>query len=196
MQAPTFQAFQASDSVRFVARKEARVLAAAARVLVLALNVQGPAGLKDEWRLNVGGRVGVNGLSNASVVRCGAPALCAFDASAPCATIWLQPVDMPCIDMSTVVVTVSSSESDFTDETSALIVLDLRAQRIPEGLYSFTLHLPVANSTAWQHQSIAGALEVVGIADAAQSEASVCQGAVCASASGARFNSTNGGGLP
>ena len=36
----------------------------------------------------------------------------------------------------------------------------------------------------------------VGVADAAQSEASVCQGAVCASASGARFNSTNGGGLP
>ena len=150
MQAPTFQAFQASDSVRFVARKEARVLAAAARVLVLALNVQGLAGLHYEWRLNVGGRAGVNGLSNAAVVRCGAPAICAFDASAPCATIWLQPSISSCADMSAITVLVNASESDFADESAATIALDLLAQGMPEGEYPFTLHFPVANFTAWQ----------------------------------------------
>jgi hypothetical protein len=91
---------------------------------------------------------------------------------------------------------VNASESDFADNTTALIVLDMRAQGMREGRYSFTLHLPVANSTAWMYHPVAGWLDVVGVADAAQSEASVCQGLTSASATAARFNSTNGGGLP
>jgi hypothetical protein len=95
--------------------------------------------------------------------------------------------------VSAIAVTVNASESDFTDETTAVVVLDLRAQRLPEGRYPFALHLPVANSTSWQYQTVPTSLEVVGIADATQSDASVCQGSTCASVVGMRFNSTNGG---
>ena len=43
MQEPTFNAFQASASIEFVARKETRLLTAAVRVFVLASNVVGLA---------------------------------------------------------------------------------------------------------------------------------------------------------
>ena len=54
MQEPSFQTFQASDSVRFVARKESRALTAKARLVVLASNVAGQYGLHLAWRVNVG----------------------------------------------------------------------------------------------------------------------------------------------
>jgi hypothetical protein len=47
-----------------------------------------------------------------------------------------------------------------------------------------------------QYQSIAGSIDVVGIADATQSDASVCQGATCASVASTVFHSTSSGGAP
>jgi hypothetical protein len=198
VQEPSFQAFQASADVRFVARKESRALAAKASVALLASNVAGQYGLHLAWRVNVGmfngNPLGVTGLGNTTTVMCGPPPPCAFNTS--CTTIWLQPTSTSCPDLSAIAITVNLTESDFSDETTASVALDLRAQGVPEGRYPFILHLPVANSTAWQHQPIPGALDVVGIADSALSEASVCQGAACAVMAGARFNSTNGGGVP
>ncbi len=186
MQEPTFKAFQASASVQFAARKEAPLLAATARIAVLASNVAGRYGLHNAWRLN--------GLSDSSAVKCGPPAPCIFGSA--CTTIWLQSIDVLCADVSPMALQVNASESDFADETTALIVLDMRAQGMREGRYSFTLHLPVANSTAWMYQPVAGWLDVMGVADAAKSEASVCQGQTCSSPTATRFNSTNSGGLP
>jgi hypothetical protein len=88
-QEPAFKAFQASSSVLFVARKEARLLASAARIALIAFNVAGAHGLHDTWRFNVGSLngnpVGVNGLGSTSTVQCGAPLPCAFNTS--CTTI-------------------------------------------------------------------------------------------------------------
>jgi hypothetical protein len=201
MQEPTFKAYQASDVVQFVVRKESRELTATARIIVLASNVASQYGLHYAWRTNVGDRSGVNGIGSTSAVRwvseCGAPVPC-DDFNTSCTTIWLQPSDMSCADTSAIAVSVDATKSDFTDETGASIVLDLSTHRLPEGLYNFTLHLPVANSTKWQYQPIPASLEIASIADATRSESSVCQVAVCAlSMTGVpRFNSTNGGGAP
>ncbi len=197
LQEPSFKAFQAADEVQFVAQKDSRALSAKARVVILAFNVAGQYGLHFGWRLNVGSvngnPFGVNGLSNASAVQCGPPPACGFNTS--CTTIWFQPSNMSCIGASAISLHVNEVESNFADETLASIVLDMRAQGVAEGRYPFTLHLPIANSTAWQYHPINGMLDVVGIADASQSEASVCQSAMCASAAGTRFSSTNDGGV-
>ena len=125
LQEPTFKAFQASASVQFAARKETPALTATARIAVLASNVAGQYGLHDAWRLN--------GLSNSSAVQCGPPAPCIFGSA--CTTIWLQPIDVSCADVAPMALRVNASGSDFADETTALIVLDMRAQGMREGRY-------------------------------------------------------------
>ena len=175
LQEPSFKAFQAAAEVRFVARKESRALISKARVVILAFNVAGQYGVHLGWRLNVGSfngnPLGVNGLSNASAVQCGTPPACVLNTS--CTTIWFQPTNTACSDISAFTLSVNATESDFTDEGTASIAFDLRAQGVSEGRYSFILHLPVANSTAWQYEPINGTLDVQAVADAQLSEVSL-----------------------
>ena len=175
LQEPSFKAFQAAAEARFVARKESRAFISKARVVILAFNVAGQYGLHAGWRLNVGSfngnPLGVNGLGNASAVQCGTPPACVLNTS--CSTIWFQPTNTACSDISAFTLSVNATESDFTDEATASIAFDLRAQGVSEGRYSFVLHLPVANSTAWQYQPINGMLDVQAVADAQLSEVSL-----------------------
>jgi Leucine-rich repeat (LRR) protein len=79
---PSFQRFAAADILTFSAMKQAsNGTVSRARVVVMAFNVAGPAGIRDGWRHN--------GLGVDSAVVCGTPPPC--NATVACRTIWLSP---------------------------------------------------------------------------------------------------------
>jgi hypothetical protein len=161
---PFFVQFAARASIEFAVEKKTIDMPGEARLVVLAFNAAGINGIGNAWWRN--------GLGANSTVSCGSPLHCVFPAA--CRTMWVQMADCTGVQFSLV-----GSGSEFS-ESSASLLLAVRATGLAERDYPLQMFLPVTDNVTWQFLNLSGSLSVKTVADATRSDlASLCQASAC-----------------
>ncbi len=123
---------------------------------VLALNVLGQGGIGDGWQ--------TGGLNASTRLECAAeaPSACA---DGVCATLWLQSDECDALTAARVGMTGKSLTA-----AVAQLQISVMVRSLSEGLYRFSVHVPVWNGSGWRFASIDARLDVQAVADAQLSE--------------------------
>ncbi len=137
-------------------RKLSKDAAASSTLGVLALNVLGPGGVGDGWQ--------TGGLNASMRLECAADAPSACSAGG-CATLWLQSDECDLLTAARVGMTGKSLAA-----AVAQLEISVTARSLSEGLYRFSMHVPVWNGSGWMFSSIDARLDVQAVADAQLSE--------------------------
>jgi hypothetical protein len=156
VQVPAFEVYEMRPQVALRVRKLSKDAAASTTLGVLALNVLGPGGIGDGWQ--------TGGLNASTRLECAADAPSACSAGG-CATLWLQSDECDALTVAHVIMTGKSLTA-----AVAQLQISVMARSLLEGLYRFSMHVPVWNGSGWRFPSIDARLDVQAVADAQLSE--------------------------
>jgi hypothetical protein len=146
-----------SSKITLIAPKASKEAAVSTSLAVVAFDVLGPGGIGDAWL--------VGGLDASITMGCASTAPSNCEESS-CSTVWLQPEIHGCdvLNASHIHVAVAT-----LSPTLAVLNVTGATRGLREREYSFRLHMPAFNGSAWRWVSIRSVVDVRAVADAALS---------------------------